>query len=218
MFVRTDTGAVRVRFSWLATIATAVALLLGLTAGPAAAQGYGDLTGETFLVGEGTADEEGRFRTLYTAPDEINEAFLVYVVGTDDEGEPFEWVVAQVTPAFAGLTWSLQGADMEPGSDYVLEARYLAGTEAADEEAEADGSDDAEEETEEAAAEEEADESDDAEEDEAETEDDAEEAAADVDGDSDGGGVGGPIAITLIAIALFAGLAYIFRQRSSRVS
>lgn len=99
---------------------------------PAGAQGgYGEDPPEVSIVGAGVANSDGKFLARYTAPGTIDETYLIYVVGTDKDGEPFEFVLAQVTPAFAGLTWSLNGFDMQPGSDFKLEARHEAGTDVA---------------------------------------------------------------------------------------
>ena len=96
---------------------------------PAGAQGgYGEDPPEISIVGTGIANSEGKFLARYTAPGTIDETYLIYVVGTDKDGEPFEFVLAQVTPAFAGLTWSLNGFDMQPGSEFTLEARHERGT------------------------------------------------------------------------------------------
>lgn len=99
-----------------------------MLAGPVAAQ-YGDDPPETVVVGLGFADENGEFFARYTAPEEIAETYLIYVVGTDEDIEPFEYVLANVTPGFAGLTWTLNGIDMQPGSEFTIEARYHEGTE-----------------------------------------------------------------------------------------
>ncbi len=105
------------------------ALLFTLVlAGPAAAQ-YGEDPPETVIVGVGFADQNGEFLARYTAPDEIAETYLIYVVGTDEDHDPFEYVLANVTPGFAGLTWTLNGIDMEPGSEFTIEARHHEGTE-----------------------------------------------------------------------------------------
>ncbi len=103
-------------------------LLTMMLASPASAQ-YGDDPPETVVVGVGFADQNGEFFARYTAPDEIAETYLIYVVGTDEDQEPFEYVLANVTPGFAGLTWTLNGIDMEPGSEFTIEARHHKGTE-----------------------------------------------------------------------------------------
>lgn len=96
---------------------------------PASSQGgYGEDPPEVTIIGTGVANADGKFLARYTAPDTIDETYLVYVVGTDKDGEPFEFVLAEVTPAFAGLTWSLNGFDMQPGSEFTLEARHERGT------------------------------------------------------------------------------------------
>lgn len=107
-----------------------IVIALGLTlvfVGPAAAQ-YGEDPPETVVIGAGKADSKGQFFASYTAPSEIAERYLIYVVGTDKDGEPFELVVASVSSSFEGLTWTLNGVQMLPGSDFVLEARYHEGT------------------------------------------------------------------------------------------
>ena len=111
----------------LASVLMVMALTFGV-AGGAAAQGYGEDPPRSATIGTGVASVDGEFRASYTAPDEIADTYLIYVVGTDADGEPFEWIAAQVTPAFAGLTWSLGGANLQPGSDFILEARYEDGT------------------------------------------------------------------------------------------
>lgn len=94
---------------------------------PAGAQ-YGEDPPEVSIVGTGVASADGKFLARYTAPPTIAEAYLIYVVGTDKDGEAFEFVLAEVTPSFAGLTWSLNGFDMQPGSEFTLEARHERGT------------------------------------------------------------------------------------------
>lgn len=96
-------------------------------ASPVAAQ-YGEDPPESVVVGAGKANADGKFQARYTAPDEIAERYLIYVVGTDKDNEPFEFVLADVTTSFAGLSWSLNGFDMLPGSEYTIEARYHPGT------------------------------------------------------------------------------------------
>lgn len=103
-------------------------LFVMVAAVPAAAQGYGEDPPEVAIIGTGVANADGKFLARYTAPPVIEETYLIYVVGTDKDGEPFEFVLAQVTPAFAGLTWSLNGFDMLPGSEFTLEARHERGT------------------------------------------------------------------------------------------
>ena len=150
---------------WVKKVGISLTALALVVVAPtaAAAQSYGDALPLVTQIATGSADAEGQFQYRYTAPDLIEEDFLVYVVGTDEDGEPFEWVVAAVTPAFAGLTWTLAGANMEPGSDFVLEARSAgvdesddADDEDADDTSEADdpaadGGDDADQSTSEAA-------------------------------------------------------------------
>lgn len=110
-------------------LAALLPLLLAIGAvAPAGAQGYGEDPPEVAVIGTGVANADGKFLARYTAPPTIDETYLVYVVGTDKDGEPFEFVLAQVTPAFAGLTWSLNGFDMQPGSAFTLEARHERGT------------------------------------------------------------------------------------------
>ncbi len=111
----------------LASTIAVISLMLGYATG-ASAQGYGDDPPRSATIGEGIASVDGEFRASYTAPDEIADTYLIYVVGTDADGEPFEWIAAQVTPAFAGLTWSLGGKNLQPGSTFTLEARYQEGT------------------------------------------------------------------------------------------
>ncbi len=103
------------------------ALLTVMLASPASAQ-YGDDPPETVVVGAGFADSNGKFFARYTAPAEIGDTYLIYVVGTDKDSEPFEYVLANVTPGFAGLSWTLNGFDMLPGSEFTIEARYHPGT------------------------------------------------------------------------------------------
>jgi len=168
------------------------------------AQSYGDVLPIVTEIAAGVADDEGTFSYRYTAPDEIEAPYLIYVVGTDDDGEPFEWVVAQVTPAFAGLTWTLAGRDMLPGSDFVLEARSAdpadeAADETSDEAADvaAGGSDD------DSGAADEAGESGD------------EEAAASADDESSTRGlVGLAIVLAVIAAALVYGIRLTNRPRA----
>ncbi len=109
---------------------TGMILVTALTlvfVGPASAQ-YGEDPPETVVIGVGNADQDCEFLARFTAPSEIAETYLIYVVGTDEDGEPFEYVLANVTPAFAGLSWTLNGIDMEPGSEFTIEARYNKGT------------------------------------------------------------------------------------------
>lgn len=113
------------RFAALAGVAL---LVMSAFALPVSAQDYGEDPPETIVIGVGIASREGTFFARYSAPDEIAEGYLVYVVGTDEDGLPFEYVLANVTPAFAGLTWTLNGIDMLPGSEYTIEARFHPGT------------------------------------------------------------------------------------------
>jgi len=108
--------------------ATCLFVVMVFFAGAPAEAQYGPDPSESVTIGGGFADAEGVFFRRYTAPAEIEEAFLIYVIGTDEDGEHFEFVIANVTPSFAGLSWTLDGHDMQPGSEYTLEARYEPGT------------------------------------------------------------------------------------------
>lgn len=92
------------------------------------AQGYPDEPPLRYELASLQADFDGTFRYAFTAPDVVNENYYVFAVGTDKDGEPFEWPVGEVSPAHAGLTWTFAGYDLLPGSDFILEARYQPGT------------------------------------------------------------------------------------------
>ncbi len=94
----------------------------------AIAQGYQDEPPLRYELASLQADFDGTFRYAFTAPDVVNEKYYVFAVGTDKDGEPFEWPVGEVSPAHAGLTWTFAGYDLLPGSDFILEARYQPGT------------------------------------------------------------------------------------------
>jgi hypothetical protein len=94
----------------------------------AIAQGYQDEPPLRYELASLQADFDGTFRYAFTAPDVVNENYYVFAVGTDKDGEPFEWPVGEVSPAHAGLTWTFAGYDLLPGSDFILEARYQPGT------------------------------------------------------------------------------------------
>ncbi len=186
----------------LGVLITALAMV-AVVSTAAAAQSYGDNLPVIAEIASGTADDDGQFRYSYTAPDEIDEDFLVYVVGTDEDGLPFEWVVAAVTPAFAGLTWTLAGANMEPGSNFVLETR-LAG-------APSGGTDDADDTTDDSDddAAETGDSSDDSDDGNSSDDDaDDDESAGAIDGDDDGDDIRGFVGIALVLLLIGVALAY----------
>jgi hypothetical protein len=109
------------------------AFLLALVA-PAAATtddgyggygGYGNegssiASGTETVIYVGTADEDGKFRYPYQVPAEVESSFDIFLRGTADDGGPFEYALATVTPSFAGRTVVLTGQNLEPGSEFTL--------------------------------------------------------------------------------------------------
>ncbi len=108
-------------------VATSVIALLGVAVlqGSVAAQiGYTPDDPVIERVGSGKVDFDGKFSINYTAAPKVNDPHLIYVLGTDEDGEEFEWLALQITEDQSGEGVTIEGSNLQPGSNYGLEARY----------------------------------------------------------------------------------------------
>lgn len=110
----------------LLIVCSAFALIgvLSMQGAVAAQIGYTPEESAVDRVGSGKVDFDGKFTINYTAAPEVTDPHLIYVVGTDEDGEPFEWLAAQFTPDESGEGITIQGSNLQPGSNFGLEARY----------------------------------------------------------------------------------------------